>query len=115
MISFQRNFNVEDLARQPLQKHARNEPIQVAFMGEDNVRFGQHLHALTLAENAENVKTLTNILKQEKNPDLKLAAAKALWWMGKEEGVAAALEDCLKDKDWIGAPPEITLLRPVRA
>src|SRR5437899_3237387 len=51
MIRFERHVDVEQLARQPLQKHARDQPIQIAFMGEDYVRFGQYLHALTIAEN----------------------------------------------------------------
>ena len=44
VISLQRHVDIEQFARKPLQQHARNEPVQVAFVGQNYARPGQHLH-----------------------------------------------------------------------
>ncbi len=41
VVGFQRDIGVEDLPCQPLKQYSGNQPVEVAPVGEDDLRFGQ--------------------------------------------------------------------------
>jgi hypothetical protein len=45
MMGLERDIDIEKLSRQASEQNARQQAVQVAFMGEDHFRFGQRHHA----------------------------------------------------------------------
>src|SRR5665213_2056460 len=52
MVGLQRNLRVEKLFGQPLQQRAGDESVEVAFMRQDDFRFGQLLHGGRITKSA---------------------------------------------------------------
>jgi hypothetical protein len=50
MVRLQANGFAIELVRQSLQQDTSNQPVEIALMGQDDLRFGQRNHASAYAE-----------------------------------------------------------------